>query len=351
MARISELHYSNAYASSSGVSEFLEVSLSPGEDPADFTVSFYQADGSLGVEITLDQAGVQSSLDPDTGEMVYVISNDDFGVFLTDPDGNGANNYEAYALTNTATSTVIDFYDIGGGTTNITAVGGVANGAVSENLAVPASADTTTSSLQFNQPNPDQLVFGSVNPGDGGITCFAAGTMVETPDGLRRIETLVAGDLVMTRDHGPQPLRWTGQKTVTGQGNLAPVRITAGTLGATRDVLVSQQHKLLVQGWLPQLHFGEDEVLVAAKALINGDTVRLEPMAEVTYCHLLFDRHEILTTEGLESESLYPGAFALGGLDADVRAELLELFPDLAAYGEQARPVCLAQEGVVLAVA
>jgi len=47
MARISELHYSNAYASASGVAEFVEVALAPGEDPADFTVSFYDADGTV----------------------------------------------------------------------------------------------------------------------------------------------------------------------------------------------------------------------------------------------------------------------------------------------------------------
>ena len=121
MARISELHYSNAYAASSGVSEFLEVSIGASEDPANFTVSFYQANGQVGIEIPLTSVPTaQVTVDADNNEVVYVISADDFPILLTDPNGGGSTNYEAYALTNTATGEVIDFYDIGGGTVSYT---------------------------------------------------------------------------------------------------------------------------------------------------------------------------------------------------------------------------------------
>ena len=42
------------------------------------------------------------------------------------------------------------------------------------------------------------------------IICFAAGTMILTAEGERAIETLTAGDMVWTLDHGYQPLRWIG---------------------------------------------------------------------------------------------------------------------------------------------
>lgn len=46
------------------------------------------------------------------------------------------------------------------------------------------------------------------------VTCFAAGTMITTPDGPGAVETLRPGDLVVTRDRGPQPLRWIGRQSV-----------------------------------------------------------------------------------------------------------------------------------------
>ncbi|WP_170762097.1 Hint domain-containing protein [Ruegeria lacuscaerulensis] len=343
MARISELHYSNAYAANSGVNEFLEVSLGSTEDPADFTVSFYQANGQVGIEIPLDHPNVQVSIDPDNNEQVFVISAGDFPILLTDPDGGGANNYEAYALTNTGTGEVIDFYDIGGGTQNIVAQNGLAAGQTSVNLPVIVGPNQTTTTLQFNQPDPDTLVHATVNPGDSGAACFTAGTLVDTPDGPRCVETLRPGDLVNTVDDGPIPIRWVGGTTVAGRDRFAPIRISAGALGAEVDILVSPQHRLLISGWQAELMFGEDEILVPAKSLVNGTTVTEMPCDIVTYVHLLFDRHQLVTTSGLVSESFFPGQEALAGFATETAAELFALFPDLRhcpqAYGAAARPV------------
>ncbi len=343
MARISELHYSNAYAATSGTSEFLEVSLRPGEDPADYTVSFYQANGQVGIEIPLDDPNIQVSIDPDNNERVYVISADDFPIILTDPDGGGPDNYEAYALTNAATSEVVDFYDIGGGTQNIVAQDGLAAGETSVNLPVLVGPSRTSTTIQFNQPDPDTLVYEAVNPGDSGVACFTAGTMLNSPDGPRRIETLKPGDWVTTFDHGEQQVRWIGHRTVSGQGRFAPIRISAGTLGAEVDVLVSPQHRLLICGWQAELMFGEDEVLVPARSLVNGETVTQAPCDIVHYVHLLFDRHQLVTTAGLVSESFFPGQEGLDGLAPETAEELFALFPDLRrcpdAYGVAARPI------------
>ncbi len=46
------------------------------------------------------------------------------------------------------------------------------------------------------------------------VPCFVAGTLIRTPDGDVPIESLRPGDLVLTLDDGPQPLRWVGSRVV-----------------------------------------------------------------------------------------------------------------------------------------
>lgn len=339
MARISELHYSNAYSTQTGVGEFLEVALSASEDPADFTVGFYQASGAFGIDINL-QDGLDDGLitevtDPNSGEKVYVISSDNYPILLTDPDGGGSTNYEAYALTNIDTNTLIDFYDIGGGTQNITAMGGAAAATgpagtvVSVNIPTPTGPQTVGASIQFNQPDTGTAVFEELTPGDSGLVCFVAGTELMTTNGPLPVEDIVPGDLVLTRDNGPQAVRWAGCQTVSGTGRLAPVTISAGRYGAQKDIQISPQHRVLVTGWQAELLFGQSEVLVPAKALIDDQDVRRTPCRKVTYHHLLFDTHQIIESHGFWSESYYPVANESAGWARETQTELMTLFPQL----------------------
>lgn len=352
MARISELHYSNAYAASSGVSEFLEIALNPNENPADFVASFYEANGTEGFRLRLNDPGITVSTGAG-GELVYVISADVYPIQLTDPNGNTAGNYEAFALTNTTTNTVFDFYDIGGGTRNITATNGAASGATSENIAVPFGPNATTTTIQFNQPNPGTAVYESVDPGATGVICFVAGAQIITPDGLKPVESLKVGDLVITRDNGFKPVGWIGQRTVPGKGDLAPIRLAKGFLGAQRPHYVSPNHRILVSGAFAEMLFGESEILVPAKALVVNDRVSQCPCESVTYVHIMFDQHEIVTVDGVESESFYPGKSGMDTLEDATREELISLFPELesqdAAPWYTARMVTTAREGAAVA--
>src|SRR5690606_9759164 len=80
-----------------------------------------------------------------------------------------------------------------------------------------------------------------------------------------------------------------------------------------------------------EMLFGEHEVLVASMHLLNDQTIlRLFPQ-EVTYIHLLFDHHEIIRGDGAWTESFQPGDQTLHGMDDAQRAEILALFPQLAA--------------------
>jgi hypothetical protein len=49
----------------------------------------------------------------------------------------------------------------------------------------------------------------------------------------------------------------------------------------------------------------------------------------VTYLHMMFDRHEVVLSDGAWSESFQPGERSLGGLDHDERDELFKIFPEL----------------------
>ncbi|QQA42061.1 Hint domain-containing protein [Pelagovum pacificum] len=158
--------------------------------------------------------------------------------------------------------------------------------------------------------------------------CFARGTMIVTPTGERAIEDLSPGDLVMTLDEGPQPLRWVGAQEMPGTGMNAPIRIREGHLGTARDLHVSPNHRLMIEGHVAEMLFGETEVLVAAKHLVNGTTVQREPRAWVSYHHVMFDRHQVIFANGCRAESLFPGEQAFSSLTPDARAEVERLTED-----------------------
>ncbi|WP_435257171.1 Hint domain-containing protein [Thioclava sp. FR2] len=168
-----------------------------------------------------------------------------------------------------------------------------------------------------------QIDIGALGP-----PCFLQGTLIDTDRGPRRIEDLKVGDLIQTLDNGLQPLRWIGRRTVSGMGEWAPIRFMPAVLGNERALLVSPQHRMLVRGWMAELYFGQSEVLVAAKHLVNGDTICRTPKAAVAYLHLMFDRHEIIFADGAPAESLLPGDEMLKG-NPHMQAEIVQLFPEL----------------------
>ncbi|WP_299372606.1 Hint domain-containing protein [uncultured Tateyamaria sp.] len=161
------------------------------------------------------------------------------------------------------------------------------------------------------------------------IPCFVAGTLIETTRGPVPVETLQPGDLVMTEDDGPQPLRWIGTRTVAAEADFAPILIRAGTFGSQADVMVSPLHRVLVRDSLAELLFGEAEVLVAAKDLINDHSVLRQTGGTVTYVHLMFDKHQVVFSEGLATESFLPGPQTTKSFEKEIVAEICAIFPEL----------------------
>ncbi|EEE37916.1 hemolysin-type calcium-binding region [Rhodobacteraceae bacterium KLH11] len=193
----------------------------------------------------------------------------------------------------------------------------------------PLNTTLTITAIIDNGPNIDV---------DTVVPCFVAGTQIDTPDGPRTIESLRAGDAVLTLDHGPQVIRWIGSRDLDSvdlqaKPKLRAIRIAKGALGdglPLRDLRVSPQHRMLVRSPIAVRMFETDEVLVAAHKLLGLPGVCVDEGApSLTYFHLLFDRHEVIYAEGAPSESLYTGPEALKSVGKDALAEIQALFPEI----------------------
>jgi len=222
--------------------------------------------------------------------------------------------------------------------------------------------ETTGDTLDFN----GQLVLGSINltnsdDSAGGLSgtatlldgtvvtfseietliCFVAGTRIATPSGPRTVEEIGVGDLVLTRDNGPQPVRWIGARRLDAGPDMAPIVFAPGSLGNDRALSVSPQHRMVIEGVNAELYFGTNQVLVAAKHLINGTTITQSDPGRIRYYHLLFDRHEVIFAESVPTESYHPGETSLPGIAPLAREELFRVFPELRSntggYGPAAR--------------
>ncbi|TGD62545.1 hypothetical protein EYC08_15890 [Tabrizicola sp. WMC-M-20] len=132
---------------------------------------------------------------------------------------------------------------------------------------------------------------------------LVAGTLVRTPDGTVLIDDLTPGDLVLTADHGPRPLRRILRRRIGGRGAAAPVLITAGTFGTCRDLHLSQDQRIVLSDPRATALVGAPQVLAEARHLLNGTTVRLSPCAGVDYIQLVFDRAVLIFAEDMPIET------------------------------------------------
>jgi len=219
-----------------------------------------------------------------------------------------------------------------------------------------------------NDPTPGQTFVGAVGrdgaPADSqdgigssepysSIICFAPGALIETPGGPRPVESIKFGDLVLTVDSGPAPVRWVSRRHVTFRNGLEdakPIQIKAGAFapGApSDDLVVSPQHRFVFQD---RRTANAKEVFVPAKALACQPGVRvMGGKTTVEYIHFAFDRHEVIIANGVKTESCFLGPVALAAIPARDRARIRSIFPKIdfgsgRGYGSTARPVIKYQD-------
>jgi predicted outer membrane repeat protein len=133
--------------------------------------------------------------------------------------------------------------------------------------------------------------------------CFAAGSLITTPNGESTVETLRIGDTILTAEGRAVPVKWIGQQRVLTRfrpaERLGLVRFDAGSLGEDlphADLTVTADHGMLVDG-----------VICHAGALVNGTTITRVPLAEMgetyTVYHIETEAHEIILANGAPAET------------------------------------------------
>ncbi len=138
----------------------------------------------------------------------------------------------------------------------------------------------------------------------GFATCFLRGTMIATPSGEVAVETLRAGDLVTAVEAGrtvSRPVAWVGGRAMRvgdhdGQDAAYPVRIRRHAFAENvphRDLLVTPEHCILTEAGL-----------TPARMLVNGASILVDrTIPEYEFFHVELERHGILLSEGLTTES------------------------------------------------
>jgi hypothetical protein len=159
---------------------------------------------------------------------------------------------------------------------------------------------------------------------DQPLTCFAAGTRIETAGGLVAVEDLAVGAVVRLADGGCAPVVWIGQRAVNCRAQrkpetVWPVRVRRGAFGANvpvRDLYLSPDHAVFV-----------NEVLVPVKLLINGTSVARVKRERMTYFHVELPAHDVILAEGLTVESYLDVGDRADFSDGDT----VRLFPEFGA--------------------
>ncbi|ETW14808.1 hemolysin-type calcium-binding protein [Roseivivax marinus] len=232
----------------------------------------------------------------------------------------------------------------------------VSNGTETRHFIIPSDSygdlnfqEIRTGELTDVAGNDAALV--STQDNNINVVCFTGGTMISRGEGVETpIQELSIGQLVETLDHGMQPIRWIGRRTLNVptmlcHPRLRPVRIPAGALSAgvpSRDLCVSPQHRILVRSRIARGMFGADEVLVAARHLVGVNGIEVDNSAwSVTYVHLLFDNHEVIFADGTPCESLFLGSqstVTLGSAQMDEIEQILGGEPDALTMPGTLRP-------------
>lgn len=194
-----------------------------------------------------------------------------------------------------------------------------------------------------------------------GVICFTPGTMIRTRGGLKPVEQITEGDFVQTKDNGCQEVLWTGARRITGarlyaMPHLSPIRLRAGSLDndvPDAGLLVSPDHRVMIKGARARALFNTDELLVAARDLVNDQSIYVDrSMREVRYIHMLLPSHQVVFANGVETESFHPASSGFDSLDPEDRARLFSRLPEIAAdanaYGAYARRVISASEAAIL---
>ncbi|MEO1659314.1 MAG: Hint domain-containing protein [Pseudomonadota bacterium] len=193
----------------------------------------------------------------------------------------------------------------------------------------------------LTDPNPDFFFTDqdATTQYQNGSVCFSPETRITTRKGEVAAGDLQVGDLVLTLDHGFQPILWVGRRKVPidqDKEGAQPVLIQPNAVeagGVRHRVVVSPQHRLLLRD--PN----GDERLAPAKAFVGLKGIRhMRGRRSIEYVTLLLAQHSVLDASGLAAESFLPGPQSYCLLTQVEVAAVEQVVSDNTLSKEPARP-------------
>lgn len=316
--------------------DFIEVAVDSGTDVTNLQVVVYNADGTVR---SVDTVGV--IVTTVNGKDVYVIDT------ATSANFNGLHKHGAIALVDNGT--VLSFVSFDDGSP-VTATEGAANGMTSTQIGQAGAGES------LETTDDGATYYTQTSPNAGTVPCFVTGTMILTRHGEIPVEKLAVGDRVATRDRGMQTIRWIGKHDFQQATDQRPICIQKNSFAKgvpNRDLYVSPNHRVLIHDYRCSLYFGSNEVLCAAKNLISASTIyQLDRASGFAYYHILFDQHEIITSNNMETESFHPAKIGMDAFEDNMRAEIFALLPKLSGpentYGATVRRCLKTAEAKVI---
>ncbi|AHG62166.1 Hint domain-containing protein [Advenella mimigardefordensis] len=148
--------------------------------------------------------------------------------------------------------------------------------------------------------DPTKLIF------EGGTmtyACYLKGTHIATPEGEVKVETLKAGDKVLTASGGVATVKWLGHRTLHKSRIPAKDAVRAFPILFKKDAIASNvPHRDLTLS--PGHHVSFNGTLVPAMMLVNGQTIVQQfDTQKFEYFHVELEQFDIMLAEGVPAES------------------------------------------------
>lgn len=190
------------------------------------------------------------------------------------------------------------------------------------------------------------------------LPALVAGTRVATPDGMRPVERLRAGDRVVTRAGRSVRVLHALHRRIDPEATAfdpeaRPVVVLAHSFGPdlpARDVCLSRRQRILLCGWRAERTDDLRGVLAPAGCLVDDRGVVHDTLGgTATLVQLVLESEAMLMAEGLPLEAAHPDGPGTRGYRSITERELAALEPSrraapLSALGRPARPPLTAWE-------
>jgi len=191
--------------------------------------------------------------------------------------------------------------------------------------------------------DPTQVTF---NGGSMTYACFLKGTHIATPEGEKTVESLVAGDKVITASGGVATVKWLGHRTLYKSRIPAKDAVRAFPILIKKDAIANNvPHADLIVS--PGHHLEFNGALVPAMMLVNGQTIVQQfERRSFEYFHVELEQFDIILAEGVPAESYVD----MGNRSMFQNADEVAMNPDFGP--SEGRPnvegIVIAREGAIV---